>query len=169
MTKEQFDSLPENEKRITLAKDVIALLASKKILTQNYSTYIYNKKLLSNEVEFPDPENIELKLIFEEYPCYVCAKGALFVADIMRNNNCFVTNARLFGVLKEAEDKIEERLVETFNETNLNELERYFEGWHTDSARKFKTEHQDPEQRLIILMENIIANDGRFVPDKLVF
>jgi hypothetical protein len=97
-------------------------------------------------------------------PCSVCAAGALFIAAIVRHDNCTISQfkayttrgffVRWFGSEQAAE-------VETAFERNVT-----FGGSY--AAEVFGCRFLDSGERLAAILQNMIDHGGRFVPDKRV-
>lgn len=153
----EFASLSNAEKRVQIAKDVLAQLALKKIQPEQ-GAYV-------------ESSNGET--------CQACALGALFVCTAVRTGN------KLEDVVLDAAsddyfgfDHIREQLSPLFSEAQLGKIERAFEGWgagdepsDTNKYGSLMTEAYNdgissPRVRMERIMRNIIANNGTFVPSK---
>lgn len=165
MTNKEFNRLSNKDKRIALAKDVIKQLEANKIIP-TCGVFVQNWELRSRISRLNEP--MELQLLLENYPpCLVCAKGALFITDIMARNNFSVDKNK--GLMRGTANSVIPKRLPFFSILQLNLIEKFFEGWVTnaDSAYKFKTKYPKDNERLIKIMQNIIDNDGKFVPEKL--
>lgn len=166
MTKEDFELLPDNEKRVVIAKDVIQQLNSGHIIASQLG-YIGGIELA---LKIKNSKfNTDFRDIFNETTCYVCAKGALFVSDIMLRDE-FKINSQ---------EQIDEGLVFTglssskgittrlnyFSKSMLSNIEWHYEGWQ--EYRWFHDKYPSDKQRMTLIMKNIINNKGEFVPEKL--
>lgn len=144
-----FASLSNAEKRVQIAKDVLAQLALKKLIPEQ-GTY----------VESSNGES-----------CTACALGALFACTAVRvgNKELIEEASNYWGF-----DQIREQLTPLFSEQQLGKIECAFEGWGADDSEEYgslMTEAYNdgissPRVRMERIMRNIIANNGTFVPSK---
>lgn len=169
-----WSRMNKQEKKIALCQDVIAQIKAG-ILTINTGAYV-------NIPYFHLDEKVELnKQLLERNPyCSVCAKGALFITDIIKRNHYKITNTRYID-----SHEIIDRLKNVFSENELDLIETAFEltvintdneylsngdednygGNYTYVAKeavKFGEKYDDSEKRLIAIMKNIIKN-GNFL------
>ena len=173
MKKENFNSLPDNEKRIALAKDVIKHLNTKKIIVSQYIGYIRNHEIIIQIGDYvADKGKLpELQPLLKEHVCQVCALGAMFVSDIMNRNKYKMDSLGFYDL---SLSSISERLT-FFSERQLELIEAYFEGGRTisfldenhEEAIYFHSINPNSQKRVIKIMENIINNNGEFIPEKL--
>ena len=148
---EAFEAMTPAEKRVILAQDVLKWIAAGRIRPEQDS-YIYvprhPKYADVNELTFPE-------LAEKAIECEVCAKGGLIYAAFVRKGRSMLDYRR---------GSTESQITEFFSADQADAIEEYFEGWN-DSP--FYENFRDPADRLTALMQNIIDNDGEFVPDKL--
>jgi hypothetical protein len=174
------------EKRVTLAKDVILQLELQRLIAYSGDyicglnlTFDENGKLIKNDVE--------LQSILPTQTCRVCAKGAFFIADIMRRDKMKISEAK-HGI---GNEKIVRRLSDIFTRNQLDLIETAFEKSviyeenetlmeekvikstgdvdyiYTPLAKKaisFGKKYKDTTNRMIAIMNNIIKNNGEFKP-----
>lgn len=151
-----------SKKRILLANTVISLLNTDKIIAGDVG-YLYNEEIVNNGLS-ANAGNVDLKFIFQQHAFRACAKGALFVADVLNGNIPFISPE---ATIRTIVDKINPQLVTIFDIITLKEIERYYEGWQHPECKLFKSNNSNPKKRMIKIMQNIIANKGNFVPDAL--
>lgn len=165
MPVKKWSEMTPSEKRVTLAKDVISQLKKNKLSAQSG---IYVDLLLDNKVE--DSEQLN-KVLKKQGTCEVCAKGALFISHIMRNNH--FTIGDYYSCHKTTyNEKIKKRLDSLFSLSQLELIEKAFEGETHDNdlkdndlidlANEFYDYYEDDKERLIAIMNNIIKNKGTF-------
>lgn len=195
MTQEQFEKLSRQDKRIAIAKDVIAQINSKKFIPKNetYFTVTLKKNVFVDEDDELD------KVIKEDAKnCYVCGIGSMFASHVLLADDCTVSDIVPGGnhPITEAvvtSNDIHERLEGIFEPEELDRIEVAFEGYdingflrdHYDASgtsylmdvvynqeieglRMFHKKFRSAKSCLIGIMENIIKNKGEFIPYKLV-
>lgn len=159
-------------KKITptmIAKDVLKLLAAKKIKARRGDYVCAPRAFLL------DGSTDARTAIRRGLQCYTCAIGASFVAHIMRTNGVIV------GDLEDnASPEREKRIESIFGEDQADLIEIAFErrtlagtiiGRRGEGiipeadaivfGNRYKTDHN----RLVSIMQNIIANNGTFRPE----
>lgn len=164
MPVKKWSEMTDSEKRVTLAKDVISQLKKNK-LNACSGTYL----MIINLDNVEDNEQLN-KVLKKQGTCEVCAKGALFISHIMRNNHFTVGD--YYSCRKNDNEKIKERLDSLFSLSQLELIEKAFEGESHDNelkdstlidlANEFHYYYEDDEERLIAIMNNIIENKGTF-------
>jgi len=178
MINEEFINLSPAEKRIFIAKDVITHLKSRKLYASTLG-YFKNSRLFS-EV-FDGGQNVDLQAFLNDNQenCSVCAKGALFVADVIICDNFIVTNEN-YNSSKAIEEKLE-----YFSKEQLDLIEIAFEGCKPFGSNnmfvtydinnnitksysniiRWRQNLKNPYSHaiMIAIMENIIENNGDFV------
>jgi hypothetical protein len=140
-----FHKLSDKEKRIAVAKDVIAQVEARKYRATP-GTYLFVKGLRVDE-------DVQKPLLEESTKCNVCAVGAAFASAARLGNNLF------YGQSERIEMK------KLFGE-GLFTIEQAFEGWrHVDKALlAFHKKHgPTSSKRLVAIFQNIIDNDGEFI------
>ena len=154
------------EQRVLIAKDVIAQLKARRTIG-GHGDYITWK----NPV--PIKEGAQVKDLFKDIPqCKVCAKGAALLAAVDRFNKLKIT-------VWEADDQAKgyykgSFLEKWFSLEQLGEIESAFEGWSkVENYTEFSYKHL-PKQaanagiRISMIMQNIIRNEGTFVPEQFI-
>lgn len=151
---EKFEQLSTNQKKVELAKDVILQINSG-FFNVTRGTFFSKQSSIKSEDLGED--------LLLGTQCTVCAKGALFAADIMKKGNC--SNDK-FKVDKGNAD-VYNRLGGIFTKAELDEIEVAFEMWighgYSD-AYHFGTLYDSSAERLEAIMQNIIDNEGTFKP-----
>lgn len=147
------------EKAVTLAKDVLAQLKSKKLIA---TRGVY----LDDEIwtMMSEREGEQLQPLLEPLEeCQVCALGSLFVAKVARYNKFECQGDASSYDLRAA-------LKGYFGEQQLFDIETAFECSATGNcdmrAVTFGRRYDDDEERLAAIMRNIVRNKGAFVIPK---
>jgi len=173
ITDEQFEALPSDLKRVLIAKDVIKYIKTKKMVA-NIGTY----------VDIPVPlyeltnSDVELRDFVKDKECHVCAVGSVFMATVNRRNKLSVGRFKAMNerFAEEASRGITAYLKDIFSEEQLSLIEAAFEGdkfpWtapidneeHLSIARNYRKSITDDSIRMIVIMKNIINNNGTFIP-----
>lgn len=180
-TNEQFKKATKAEKRVMIAKDVLAQLKSKRYTAENgvWVSAIYAD---DNDVCSSDSvQTLFADKIIEK--CYVCALGGLFMSCTNLGNTTTIRDFKHeasteLGYRIFRDRKLSNGLNNIFNKSQLKMIEKYFEGGggyfsYNNDSNKFCNhvtrfyEKYTETQRLKLIMENIVANNGTFVPKKL--
>lgn len=147
------------EMRVIIAKDVIVLIETQSKFE------IDNVGYLRPRAELPATGSVTL----ESMPaCEVCARGAMFLASVGRLNRCEWEEVDGDPGVRFL---VQDRTVEEWGKQAYL-IEDAFEGWSDDDvedaisnrAMAFFDEYDDPAARLLAIMQNVIANDGEFIP-----
>lgn len=111
----------------------------------------------------------------KEITCTVCALGAAFVSLININNRC--SNGDVINI---AIEDMFDRLEKVFGQHNIGLMETAFEiepmrfamglsPVDIEAAIEYGEQYEDDEERLRMIMRNVIRNKGDFVlPQKIV-
>lgn len=163
-----FDSASKAEKRVKIAKDVIARVKTKQIIPA--SEFLSDEEACSIDLY----EDESYKELANTTVCRACAKGALFLAYVGRVNNL---NGDPHNSASIEPDSVEmQKLTEIFSQDQLDLMEMAFEGtnysWmrrdsHDEEAERayaFNRRRTKKESRMIAVCENIIKNNGTFIP-----
>ncbi len=168
------------QKRVIICKDALIQIKLKKFIA-NSGRYLQSDELcsISNNVD-----SIELKSILPQVKsCQVCAKGALFLSEVMNRNN-YKVGYDLVLIDNIKSDNIQERLEGLFAKNQLDLIEVAFEKRIIDpdndyickdqyddtptkiaeKAIKFGEKYSKANDRLIAILDNIIFNKGTFKP-----
>lgn len=167
ITVEQFKNLSASEKRVRLAQDVVEHIISKKLIAQSELYISFGDEAKHIEVIYYN-QNTELKsyLLKENTNCEVCAIGALYLSEVMYTNDVSMPSVKY-----PEGDVLHRRLQNYFEPEQLELIEATFEmdEYFSDSmlaanAISFGARFESHEYRMISIMENIIANNGEFIP-----
>ena len=183
---EEFKKATKAQKRVMIAKDVLAQIKAKRYFAESGE---WVKPLWSDDQKSIDIKldpNSSIKDAFKSKAinsCQVCALGGLFMSCTNLNNNTTVQDMKTeyyLGEVVQDNDKISNGLNRIFTRKQLMLIETYFEGgegyfkgyseYFSYSDEKllvtfFKSYHDD--ERLKMIMQNIIDNNGTFKPSKL--
>lgn len=174
----RFKKMSPERQRVTIAKDVIALLLAEEI-TAKKGVYME----LDNGIEtkfWPDgglsapldkTGKVQLhKLIESSETCDVCGIGACFVAAVRRADNLQVKDLRFSG----DDGAMRRYLQQWFSLDQISLIEAAFEkkfvyyaGNNTQKgfrAEDFGKDYAEDGPRLQAIFQNIVDNDGEFIP-----
>lgn len=161
------------EKRVEIAKDVIAQLKAEKFNAKT-GTYVG----LDEDIDGTKELQTELKKVKQ---CTVCALGALFLSDVRKNDACKGVDVDLgsgndvdgFASRYIDEHRMRDRLGKLFSRKQMALIECAFElgmdpqGLLKDDeyerAARFGEKFDTSRDRLVGIMRNIIKNEGTFV------
>lgn len=175
-----FSRLKKFEKRIQVAKDVMAQLRSEKLIAENGVPL-----KLGDPIAFS--ADTQVCDMTAKTTCVACALGSLFVTTVERMDRLRVFEAGYahpydYRTYTYETDKfrldiswsqIEVYLSRIFSQSQLRLIEIAFEfglGMYTASgdeelkALKFNKGFQSSRKRMERIMRNIIRNEGTFVP-----
>lgn len=178
-----FAAATPEQKRMLIAKDVIAQIKAKRFKPTS-GTWVRpkmkNGAYLEIEEKFDGDESIRELFIGKRIPaCDCCALGAMFMSCTTYNEGTTVDHFE-----REIDWDFEERvlnktlsngLTNFFSVEQLQLIETAFEGGDGAfmvekgdlEAQKAASWYEDlsrDDKRMIAIMENIIANNGTFVP-----
>lgn len=178
-----LDKLGKAEARILIAKDALKQMKFWKITAGKYCEF--------NTV-VPTGESLQKILPKVQQNCEVCAKGALFLSFVRKFNNVSTNDLNRqtsydyndwnnFNAEKEyvSADSgfICRKLEKYFTRTQLDLIEFAFEGedvcgdtWqkteeYQDKVRAYSQQFPDDEERLKVILKNIVRNGGTFKPE----
>lgn len=168
----EFKKMTQDEKRVRIAKDVLASLKANKIIATPGSYCDVN----SNNYKSLENKSFQKLLLKEnEVSCEVCAIGSLFVSLVSRENDFRFKSNQLISGGTEAvlgiKDMIK-KLHPLFTKKQLFLMELVFEGDDINNKFKDKTEEKayqiykkfnTYEERLKYIMKNVIKNKGKFI------
>jgi len=172
------------QKRIDIAKDVIAQLAFGKYMP------LQNSYAVLSDVDALDLTAELQKELVKVQTCSVCALGALFISDVAKHDRCTVEEAGIvderlaYGLTRTTcveQQPVRKRLRELFSDRQLAMIEMAFEGWEVREITKvesvvdpdfdaynkclaFYHKYKTSTTRMRGIMRNIIKNDGEFIP-----
>jgi len=138
MSKKKFEKMTKAEKCVAIAKDVLKQLHIGKIKATS-GVYLGHVDSLKNGNQY-----IYAK---PNQPCQACALGALFVSKYNLFNGYWENNISCVN--------LQNRLYGYFSEEQLDEIEDFFE-------YSCMEEVENDEDRMIMIMQNIIDHKGKF-------
>ncbi len=169
LSKEKFDELPVNEKRIAICKDVIARINQSFIVPTNgyfWSDpipYSVEEQGYSATLDYRD--DVTLKERINSEPCSVCAKGAMFCSWVGNFNQVEWRHAFWLEEVDDLKNTSPE-LVEIFGREMLDNIEAAFESeafsWHYSQRHTEKYAEAFEEYDLKSIMQYIIEHKGEF-------
>ena len=173
---EEFKKATKAQKRVMIAQDVLAQLKAKRYVAESgcWVQANYNSSATWADIKYTD----SVQELFAEKTiesCNVCALGGLFMSCTNLNNNTTVgdlTKESYIGDLVADDDKISNGLNRIFTQKQLILIESYFEGsqgyFKGDDVKTFVfLETYNDDERLKMITQNIIDNNGTFKPKKL--
>jgi hypothetical protein len=172
----EFQAMTPEQKRVAIAEDVIRYLNTKAIIAASGS---YLKIL--NVPEKAVGTGIHTVIGSKE--CHACAIGSLFMASVGWRDGVNLDNRHRSSVDRavrmDDDDGLMAHLQDVFTEGALRRIEMWFEGEEyggfrfggreADAASEFKDRFPNDEQRLRLIMANIVANNGKLIPEQLMF
>lgn len=146
----RFNKMSPERKQVTIAKDTLAVLKTKKVLAMKGVYLSHTSK--DNGDKLPN-----------NYNCNACALGSMFVGLTTRIKDLSVKNHSGFR------NSFTAQLAPYFGQDQLSDIEKAFEttpqSYDTEcDAQVFGVKYHNDEDRLIGIMENIINNNGTFKP-----
>lgn len=175
ISNEEFAKMPANEQRVAIAKDAIMLLNNRHA-NATPLTYFEIKYDGDGEVFMDKQLNEHLG----DVTCDVCAKGVLLLSHIARFDNFSIGYCGRSSV---GNGFIFSRIGSIFKTDQLDMIESAFEGSVIEDSSgsllsemghianekgrlciAFGEQYDDNTERLLAILQNIIDNDGEFVP-----
>ena len=166
---EAFEKLTPSEKRVSIARDVIAQLASKRFEAKQ-GLYVDTDAEVTKATAKRDASEV----FASAKSCTVCGIGSLFVSAVCKADKLPVADLGLEAgdYADVGGDAAYAYLEQFFSLNQLKSIECAFEqtdsfgGDNSYQSAKFGDEVVDDDDRLRLIMENIIVNKGRFVPSQ---
>lgn len=174
MRKSEVDlaKLTPEQMRVKIAKDVIGQIKAKYFTVVRGQYVILDTPLSDEEMEKPLGE------LAKKNQCSVCALGAMFMTSVKKDKK-YLAN-QVLDDEDDNEDEIIElgrhtltnRLSSYFTHDQMNMIENCFEGRiigggnysHEPLAGAYRRTYSDPDKALIAICENIVRNNGTFIP-----
>lgn len=176
-----FKGKTRAEKRVLIAQDVIAQIKAKTLIPSS-GTWVR----LENADFLLDSDSLRAVTLNKDTTCKCCALGGLFLSCTLFNNKVTVGDVTegdygyLDDVIRNGE-KFSNGLNTIFSENQLKLIENAFEQGGgafdpayenfsdkynalTSEAIRFGKRFSSDKNRLIAIMNNIIKNNGTFVP-----
>jgi len=146
----KYAQMSRAEKRVTIAKDVIKAIAAEQIIPTHGDYFS-----LSSYSYYPDDQASLQDLLPTLPACNVCAKGAILICGVARQNKVTYGQADDWGTYHGA--RLSRVLGGVFSPTQLSLIEEAFE-----DARDANGEETNATMTKI--MKNIVKNGGTFKP-----
>jgi hypothetical protein len=171
----EFKKANKAQKRVMIAQDVLAQIKAKRYFAES-GCWVQPNIKAACEKNLKDEDSVqELFAKKKIKSCNVCALGGLFMSCINLNNNTTVQDLKdetYIGDLVADDDKLSNGLNRIFTQKQLILIETYFEGSEgyfkgDDEETVTFFENYDDDERLEMIMQNIIDNNGTFKPNKL--
>ena len=172
---EKFKKATKAQKRVMIAQDVLAQIKTKRYVAES-GCWVQPNIKAACEKNLKDEDSVqELFAKKKIKSCNVCALGGLFMSCINLNNNTTVEDLKkefYIGDFVYDDTKISNGLNRIFTQKQLILIESYFEGskgyfkGDDEKTLPFLANYNDDE-RLEMIMQNIIDNNGTFKPNKL--
>ena len=172
---EKFKKATKAQKRVMIAQDVLAQIKTKRYVAES-GCWVQPNINAACEKNLKDEDSVqELFAKKKIKSCNVCALGGLFMSCINLNNNTTVEDLKkefYIGDFVYDDTKISNGLNRIFTQKQLILIETYFEGGEgyfkggNEKILDFFPNYDDDE-RLEMIMQNIIDNNGTFKPNKL--
>lgn len=184
-----FAKLTPSEKRVHIARDVISQLRLKRLIaTPGVWLTGAGGNDLFDQGEALEKKDVEVqKILKEQKECTGCALGGMFMCAVETANKLKVKDLTDFYEPTQRDiddgdtgpelgeidgDDAFKYLRRFFSAEQLQMIEAAFEqgeGAHDggEAAKLFAENVEEPEDRMRLIMENIIVNKGRFAPHKL--
>ena len=177
----EFKKATKAQKRVMIAQDVLAQLKAKRYVAESGCWVQANYNSTATLADFVKYNDSVQELFAEKTieSCNVCALGGLFMSCTNFNNNTLLEDlddvSEELGYLIGEEAKLSNKLNSIFTTNQLKLIENYFEGnagfFRDDDGNNhieaFYNKHSSDKKRLKLIMENIVENEGTFVPKKL--
>ena len=175
----EFKKATKAQKRVMIAQDVLAQLKAKRYVAESGCWVQPNYNPTNTWADKYTESVQELFLEKKIESCNVCALGGLFMSCTNFNNNTLLKDlddvSYNLGALVDDKEKLSNKLNSIFTTNQLKLIESYFEandGFFQDSdeddrIEAFCDKYTSDKKRLQLIMENIVENNGTFVPEKL--
>jgi hypothetical protein len=149
-----FDRLSPEAQRVAIAKDVLAQIEAKKLMAKR-GTYV-SVEPEDITKEFKDTDQVR-DLFAASKKCQACAVGSLFMSAVGLHDKLTINQAPLYlsGRFGVGHSGCYGYLTMFFSEKQLEMMETIFEGTSGSATARLKS-----------LMENVIENNGQFVPTR---
>ena len=176
----EFKKANKAQKRVMIAQDVLAQLKAKRYVAESgcWVQANYNSAVPLADIKYKDSvQDLFAEKTIES--CNVCALGGLFMSCTNFNNNTLLEElddvSEDLGNLIDEEEQLSNKLNKIFSTNQLKLIEMYFEangGFFREDDEDnrigvFYNKNSSDKKRLQLIMENIVENNGTFVPEKL--
>lgn len=174
----EFKKASKAQKRVMIAQDVLAQLKAKRYVAES-GCWVKPNIDSAWEQKLSHHDSVQELFIEQKIEsCNVCALGGLFMSCTNFNNNTLLedldfASSELGDLIEEV--KLSNKLNKIFSVKQLKLIEVYFEGndgyfyenREYDTVKAFYIKYPSDKKRLQLIMENIVENEGTFVPEKL--
>jgi hypothetical protein len=163
MTEEEYQAATPAERRVAIARDVLAQLETHKLSNVDCGSYIGGDvlSLLGLDAFFDLRDHADAVAA----NCKICARGALMISKARLADAVRVYSFN--GRIDVGSNQTDAALEDAFTESQLDGIEAAFEQWHDDQnprPAEFGDRFDDHAERLAAIMANIVANGGTFIP-----
>lgn len=138
--------------RVEIAKDALAQIRAGKIRPEKGTFGFFPHSFMEQH----GAERIQTAIDLQDFKCEACALGSLMIGFAYRHND-----VRVRELQKSAQLRHNGPLGDFFDYAQLALIEEAFEGWDRGGLWYYK--YANDEERLIAILENIVANNGTFV------
>lgn len=173
-----YNSMSITDRKIAIAKDVIANIYANTLTIKDNSGYVVAK----NNSDYDEDDISVLKKYFDSQKiaemlkgsCEVCARGAMMLCKVSKFNNYEfgdeIYSADTTDALSDAFDDFELYQIESafegkimssmydLEDGDFDELNEMYEAWLFI---------RDPKDRMLAIMQNLIDHNGKFKPEVL--
>jgi hypothetical protein len=151
-----YDSEEKAAERVAIAQDALAWVEAGALIPAK-GAYVLSVNGISDTDFGKQLRDVVLG------KCQVCARGALFLAKAVRFDNVIAE----WRFSTEAANRW--ALMEHFSPSQIDLIEEYFEGFvRNPQANNWAVSlWENHSERMTLILQNIIANNGTFVPEKL--
>ncbi len=177
-----FLKLTPDEQRVTIAKDVLAQLRTGKFKAgHTYFSFGAGVEDGHDEIEVDDESyeaavkaKIDMSSCISQVSCTVCGIGSLFASGVLKADKLKVNTFMGASDDRAAQVKY---LKQWFTLKQLDLVECFFEQWGYDNRTTHSInlpddvldlspifQEGDNTERLKMIMQNIVSNNGRFDP-----
>lgn len=163
-----FEKMTPSQKRVQIARDVLAQLASKRLVATP-GTWLSgkNESDLLKSTDFEKDTELQ-KVIGKTKQCTGCALGGMFMCAVERANKLKVgelsDDAQQSGNIEY--DDVFKYMERFFSIDQLHDIESAFErgegATSSEEGSEWLKEEEDASERMRLIMENIVVNKGRF-------
>lgn len=148
---ERLSTASDKEKRLMIARDILAQLAIRRLVA-THGSYVIDSM---SGIDVNDPKAPEMlhDVVLQSEECWVCALGAAYVVAVERFNGVSLEDHKDLGT------KYDVLCRNGFDRASLDAIEATFEGWGWDAFFAEDLEYA-PQARMRLVWENVVANDG---------
>ncbi len=170
----RFRAKTKQQQRLAVIKDAINQLKAGKFIAA--STYFEFPASTANAIYWAnnrreDRSAVELCSLVEQAKCEVCGIGSLFVSAVRLDDQFKIYPVA--GVNRSQEVR---KLTPWFDRKQLDLIETHYEGgkggasdnsWYASHRySKVVGGKETPKKRLLMILENMLSNNGKFNPHK---